>query len=136
MTVANERKFTKKAGASSRQGQRNNGSSVEFVNRELSAEETADYRQWRDDLVTVDASLAEVCDDGYKISLKYDDYSSAYACFFFADDGSENAGRALTGRGGSPFRALSECLYKHVVLLRGEWSVARSATRPSDDPEW
>src|SRR5258708_24398988 len=32
----------------------------------------------------------------------------------------------LTGRGGTAFRALAECLYKHAVVFRGSWKDRKS----------
>lgn len=112
------------------------GNSVEFVRRELNDAEKQQYRSWRDDIDVVINELDRLLQDGYKISLKFDDYSSAYATFIFAPDDSDNAGYCLTGRGGNSYRALSEALFKHVSLLSGNWLVAGRTVDAIDDPDW
>lgn len=108
----------------------------EFVRRELSAAETTAYRLWRSDAEAVFEVLDETIEAGYKFSLRYDDYSRSPSCICFPPEDSDNSGLLLSGRGGSAYRALAECLYKHSVLLSGLWS---SGGRPGDterDADW
>lgn len=109
---------------------------AEFVNYELTEEQVAAYRGWRSDIAGVDTEWQEACENGYKFSTKYDSYSSAFAVFMFPDEGSENYGYILTGRGGTPLRALCECLYKHSRVLRGDWRSVRRSAVSTDDPDW
>lgn len=111
-------------------------SSLEFINCELSAEEIISYRKWRENGETVLALLDEACEDGYKVSIKYDDYSSAFACFLFPPDDSDNVGYCLTGRAGTGYRALAEALYKHVVIFGKQWQNTRRAIGSVDDPDF
>lgn len=111
-------------------------STSEFVNRELSADETQLYRQWRSDIDDVDLTWRKALDDGYKFSVKYDDYSDSIVCFMFPDDTSSNGGFILTGRGGTGYRALAECLYKHQEIFGGEWSRGLSRVDGPNDPDW
>lgn len=111
-------------------------SSVEFVRRELTEAEKPEFRAWRDDIDTVVGELDRMLESGYKVSLKHDVYNGAYAAFIFADDDSDNAGYCLTGRGGNTYRALSEAVYKHAVLLRGNWVSVGRTTDAFSDPDW
>jgi len=111
-------------------------SDLEFVNRELTTEELPVYRNWREDHDAVYGEVDRMLEDGYKFSLKYDEYTSAYAAFVFASDGSDNAGKCLTGRGGTSYRALSEVVFKHVELFGGNWLDTGRTVNPTDDPDW
>jgi len=108
----------------------------EFVNYELTQSEVAEYRAWRNDLEAFDLVFTEALDNGYRFSAKYDDYSSSYSAFMFPDEGSDNSGFILTGRGGSGYRALSECLFKHSEVFRGAWHTSGRGGSVPDDPDW
>jgi len=108
----------------------------EFINRELSEAEQTAYRKWRADGEAVLDALDEAVEGGYKISIKYDEYSSSPCCFLFPPTGGDNEGRILTGRGGSSFRALAECLYKHTILFAGIWQPDRRNGFVERDAEW
>lgn len=110
--------------------------SVEFINRELREAEVKAFRLWREDGATVLAFWDELCEDGYKTSVKFDDYSSSYAAFVFPPDDSDNDGFCLTGRGGTAYRALAEALYKHFVLFGKQWSNDGRSPDVADDPDW
>jgi len=111
-------------------------SDIEFVNRELTAEETVAYRNWRQDLDEVSTTWTELLEGGYRVNTKYDDYSSSCAAFIFAPDGTENSGLALTGRGGNAYRAVSEALFKHQWIFKGVWSLSTLHPNRQDDPDF
>lgn len=112
------------------------GGDAEFINLELDKENTANYRAWRDDFDHVFDLWADMLKDGYRVNTKWDDYSSSCAAYIIPDEGHENFGYILTGRGGNPYRALSEALYKHEVLLSGIWGAAIRERRGNDDPDF
>ena len=137
MTGALEKKYSrqgarKSSGGSGTQYQRDST----FVDVELAASEVGEYRQWRGDVDAVDLVWREALDNGYKFTARYDDRSSAYAVFMFPDEGGDNYGYILSGRGGTPFRALAEVLYKHVFILRGDWRVRGGGADRPNDPDW
>jgi len=109
---------------------------VEFINLELDKEATTDYRGWREDSDHVYTLWTELLEEGYRVNTKYDDYSSSCAAFIIPGDQSGNSGFILTGRGGNAYRAVSEALYKHEVLLSGSWSDAIAVRRGHDDPDF
>lgn len=112
------------------------GPDSEFINRELNVEETGQYRAWREDVDDVARAWGELCEAGYKINTKYDDYSRAFAAYIIPGPDSENGGFILTGRGGSPYRAVAEAIFKHEVVFRGSWSVASKGPDRVDDPDF
>lgn len=108
----------------------------EFVNRELTEAESPGLYAWREDTQNVFDRLEELLEEGYKVSLKYDDYSSSPCAFLFPPAGGENDGLILTGRGGDPYRALCECLYKHLELFQGVWVVPVGKGAQQRDSDW
>jgi len=107
-----------------------------FVRLELTE---ADKKQLADYVTTLDeldAALEGMMADGYKISVKYDDYSKSIAAFAFPPEDDSNAGYILTGRGRYPTRALRQLLYKHHGMLGEDWTGAGSPTPADDTQEW
>jgi len=134
--VLNERD-EKRSAASARRKARplQRGDSV-FINRELSKEETSEYRLWREDLDNVITRWTELIEEGYRVNTKYDDYSSSCAAFIIPGDGMDNDGYILTGRGGNAYRAVSEALFKHAVIFEGVWSDIDFRPQGPDDPDF
>jgi len=109
---------------------------AEFINRELTTEEQIEYRQWREDVTAVVSAWGELCENGNRVNTKWDGYSSSFAAFIIPDDDVENAGFILTGRGGTPYRALAEAVFKHLYVFQGVW-VGDDARRGREyDPEY
>jgi len=137
--MTGEQRANKRVDRNPRPSGRNRGSyqqDSEFVNLELTNEQREQYRSWRQDVEEVENLWSETCEEGYRVNTKYDDYSGAYAAFVIPDAGSDNAGYILTGRGGTPYRAVTEALFKHHFLLQGGWANFPQRSRPSDDPDF
>lgn len=112
------------------------GVDSEFINLELNKEQSAACRTWREDSETVINMWSELLEEGYRVNTKYDDYSSSYAAFIIPDEQSDNSGFILTGRGGNPYRAVSEALFKHFAVLKGLWGNASDLRPNRDDPDF
>lgn len=126
-------------GASANRGGRSTSrfqSDSEFVNLELDKEQTAEYRAWRADVEEVENRWTELVEEGYRVNTKYDNYSSSCAAFIIPGDGSDNMGFLLTGRGGTPYRAVSEAIYKHFFVLKGIWGNFAAQRNFRDDPDF
>jgi len=108
----------------------------EFINLELSKEQKEQYLAWREDLDTVVTGWANLCAEGYRVNTKWDDYSNSYAAFIIPDAESDNAGLILTGRGGTPLRAVCEAVYKHSVILPDGWGGYSAVRGGADDPDY
>jgi len=108
----------------------------EFINLELDKTATEDYRAWREDSDHIYDVWTALLEDGYRVNTKFDSYSDACAAFIIPSEGSANAGYILTGRGGNAYRAVSEALYKHEVVLLGTWGAALAQRRGHDDPDF
>lgn len=130
MTVANEKKFQRqvKKDGNSRPATRFNGN--QFINYELNKAQTAELKAQPNDANKLFASLEGLINDGYKLTVKYDERNECFASFLFApDDGGANSGFILTGRGSSCVKAVKQLLYKHFVCLPNGWS--EFAERPT-----
>lgn len=137
MTAELNKRDEKRADKRARQSSRPRyQSDSEFINRELTKEEQADYREWRNDLDGVLAEWSELLEGGYRVNTKYDDYSSAFACFIIPPDDGDNSGFILTGRGGNPYRAVSEAVFKHSEIFHGVWHSMSASSALRDDPDF
>lgn len=112
------------------------GPDSEFINLELSKEQKEQYLAWREDMEEVVVQWSNLCSGGYRVNTKWDDYSNSFAAFIIPDGGSENAGLILTGRGGTPLRAVCEAVFKHSVLLQEMWGGYSQVRGGSDDPDY
>lgn len=108
-----------------KQAQRQDWAQAEFIRLELTDAQKTEARQWvsgHSELLTL---ADEVIENGYKFTVKYDDYNNCVAVFLQPADGEhENAGYILTGRGSTVASSLREVLYKHFVALSGDWSTS------------
>jgi len=89
-----------------------------FIQYELDTAQQAQCKGW---VISSDDLWAEVLslvDSGYTVSLKYDTYSEAYACFIRGgdQDGNPNSGFILSGRGSTPAKAFKQACFKHGAI--------------------
>lgn len=108
----------------------------EFINLELDAKQTKQYRDWRLSAEAVIDAWTELLEAGYRLNTKYDDYSSSIAAFLIPDAENENSGFILTGRGGNAYRAMSEVIFKHFEILHGDWRPAAEHSPLDRDAEF
>jgi len=108
----------------------------EFVNLELSKEQKLELRSTFDDLDTLGEALTDLLSDGTKVTCKYDERNSCAVAFAFAAEDSSNAGYILTGRGRDATRALRELVYKHRVILDGEWAQYHNRSSEGEGDDW
>lgn len=100
---------------------------AKFIQFELDADQKRQCKAWLPDITLIDDGMLKACESGYKFSVKYDDYSSAYACWMQPTSAdSPNAGYILSGRGSTPLKAIKQCLYKHHMVFEGTWDTSWS----------
>jgi len=107
-----------------------------FINLELVQEEKTALTSFSSSMDELDSYWERMLSDGYKLTVKYDSYTSCYAAFAFPDDSSSHSGYILTGRGGHPSRAVRQLLFKHFVILEEDWLGAASDPTNRNDPDW
>jgi hypothetical protein len=96
---------------------------AKFVNYELDKAQAETLKGHSNDGTEILSSVDSLLDDGYRLSVKFDEYSNCYSAFLqpIKPEG-KNGGFILTGRGSSVLKAIKQCLYKHFVCLEGDWS--------------
>lgn len=93
----------------------------EFVDFELTVQQKEDLKNMGLDTEWMDGAIVELVEAGYRISIKYDEYNSAYAAFMQQmDSRGENFGFILSGRGSTPLKAVRQVLYKWSVVPGGD----------------
>jgi len=111
-------------------------SDAEFVALELSKDEKAALREFAAEMDDLDEFIKDILTDGTKLTMKDDERNSCYVVFAFAPEGSDNGGYILTGRGGTPTRAMRELLYKDRILLDHVWESYHNRSRADGDDDW
>lgn len=94
-----------------------------FVQLEPDAKQLAEIKLFEPTMVDMDAALLRYVESGYKISIRWDDWSAAHAAWLIAPDDSEdgNAGMILSGRGSTPFKALRQIMWKLAYIKGRAW---------------
>lgn len=103
---------------------------VRFINYNLSDEQKAECKGWPLPIADLDNLALRLCEGDYRVSLKYDDYSRAFACFINPNgDKHPHLGWVLTGRGSTPLKALKQACYIHFLLFEEDWSEYQMETK-------
>lgn len=93
---------------------------AKFISPTLTAEHTAAIKAWAYDEVSAFQDLDRITEE-YKVTLKFDTYSNATACWIAPlDPDHEDAGYILAGRGSTPLKALKQALWIWRVLGQGQ----------------
>lgn len=95
-----------------------------FLNVRLSDDDTDDFTEWLKSaqLESGWELLASCLMSGLKMSLSRDEEHSAYICTFTGDLLREGCRRAITSRAPVWSTAVLLMVYKHCVLLKGDYS--------------
>lgn len=105
-----------------------------FVTCNLGKAEKDDARKWIAGYQkSLEDTICELVEAGYKVSFSQDRFHDAsQTSLTCTDEESLNHGRTLIGRGPDLMSAFGMCLYKHFVMLDGDWST-REASEDSSD---
>lgn len=94
-----------------------------FIRHTITNEEKARYDGWGysdDDLW---ADIQRLVDSGYSVSFKWDEYNEAHQCSFKCSNKKDvNDGWCMVARAPDIYNAIRLALYKHLVLMEGDWS--------------
>lgn len=113
----------KSVAAAKRQPRVEDNKWVGFVDVELTPADKALCAQLSSDWDAVWADIEGLVEEGYKLSLSYDDAHTTWnASVTCRQVGSANKGYTLSGRGGTLARAVSAVWFKHFHVLEGDWS--------------
>lgn len=94
----------------------------EFVSCELDDAQKAHIKAHLPEQAALDATLDTLLRDGFKLSVRFEVRSMAYAVWLTgADNEPSVAGLVLSARGPSLVAALGVLFYKHFEVLDAQW---------------
>lgn len=94
-----------------------------FIQHSLRKEEKQAFDQWVVSAEEIAGMVDRLLDSGYRITLAYDSYHKAFQCSLICQSANDvNAGWCLTARAPDGMSAMYLALFKHFVLLGGDWS--------------
>lgn len=97
-----------------------------FHNVSLTAEDERAFLEWHNANIAWDAAISKLSDAGYKISFDYDPYNEGFRASLYATAAKmEWAGYTLTAWASDATTAFSLLLYKHFVMCKETWEIAK-----------
>lgn len=94
-----------------------------FLDCPLTDEQKSELRTAYDTGAILPTDAIGLVEEGLKLSLTYDHKHSAFiACFTDKREASPTTNHCLSARGATPDAALCSLYFKHVSVLRGDWS--------------
>jgi len=94
-----------------------------FIQHNLTAEEKRAYEKWEVSPDELWDSIERVIDSGYKLSTSHDDYNSTRQASLTCNNPKHNDyGWVLVARAPDSFNAIALVMFKHLVLLGGDWT--------------
>lgn len=96
-----------------------------FVSCSLSEEDKAHVKEHLLGSSDILDKLEDLCREGYKISVSFDERSDAVGAFMTrVSQGDPHTGWTLTARAPFAVAALTVLLYKHFEMLKEDWTTA------------
>lgn len=93
-----------------------------FVNYELDKDAQAACKAWGLDSAALVDGIDRLAEQGYHVSVKWDDYSQSFAAFLRTTDSKTgNEGLVLSGRGSTGSKALKQVMFKHFQIMGERW---------------
>lgn len=108
----------------------------EWLNYTMNKDESERFKKWRDEqtIEGLNECFEGLCDNGYNISVKWDNFNDCYACFITRPKSADNPQSViLTGRGRSAVSAALGALFRHFHIFEGTWPTETVAKRGTDD---
>jgi len=100
-------------------------SDLVWIDPTLSKEQKQHLKESELTVDALDNVMAEVADEGVRISVHLDERDGCYVCRFWpSKDDTVRAGMVLVGRGSTPTKAVKQAYYKHDVVLAQNWGSA------------
>jgi len=110
-----------------------NSQPIEFLNWELTKEEKSAAKAYDLSIPDVFKALERLVDDGYRVSIKRDDYhKSTNVSLTEPAPSGGGVARCIVSRGPTVVDAARVACFKHFVLLEGDWGNISAATLEGD----
>jgi len=95
---------------------------VDFVNVSLSKEQKAEVAKWALKGEVSFDTITRMVDDGFKLSFSADKAHDCVGAYLTEGPSASGARkRCLSARGPDFFGALRSLIFKHSIILEGEW---------------
>lgn len=102
----------------------------------LTREQNEDFEVNHAQAEVSSSELDILINNGYKISLAWDDYNTGVSATLYAKDKKlEWAGYSLSAWAGDVNTALALLLYKHYVVAQEQWEIVKPE-REGSDTKW
>lgn len=115
---------------------RKNDSDVLYLECDLDKAEKANLIEWVKEQRDYFDFIEKCVDSGLRVSLAFDSYHECFMCSLskpLTTDGKTKTA-VLVGRGGNLLQALQAAMYKHTVMLEGDWEdLGRKNARKETD---
>lgn len=116
------KKSNKKGKPNASSTQSNAMANARFINIALTKEQSAFLKAKQFTSDDAFAHLERLLDDGYKLSVSYDDYHNCFSASLVPIGVDHmHAGFILAGKGSSALKAVKQLMYIHYELLDGIW---------------
>lgn len=118
-------------------GRKNKGyvPNIKFVDLELTTPQKDGFREWNWGEADSLACIESMGQEGYKFGTRYDRTNGSWiVSITCAETSLPNFGWCLSARGRSFLHALAVVLYKHLIILRGDWGT--SLSEDENDGGW
>lgn len=103
---------------------------VRFVNIELDKRQQQEVKAQPWSLDAFENAMLNAFEAGYKLSIRRDERNKCYAAWLIPpEQGHENSGYILAGRGSTPSKAVKQLIYIHDAVLEGVWGVDQGYDR-------
>ena len=106
------------------------GSFKGYIQHSLTAEEKKGYEAWDCTPEDLWDGIERLVDSGYKLSTSHDDYNNTRQASLTCNNPKHpDYGWVLVARAPDSFNAIALVMFKHVVLLGGDWSEFHARAR-------
>lgn len=106
---------------------------VKWVNYQPNVEDRAWLADNTTGLLSLFFELVDDMEEGQRLTLKYDDYSSRWVAMYFAGGSAgQNRGLALSVRGATAYHAAVLLAYVHLIKFNREWAEIST----EDESDW
>lgn len=102
-----------------------------FIECELDESERAACREWVKTTEEIFDWLQQLTDDNYVLKVSYEAKNDCYAAYVSGhwERNKPDAKWTLSGRGSTVGHACRQALFKHFVILGGDWSTHKTGVK-------
>ncbi len=101
-----------------------------FYNVNLTKEDELLFEAWQPENMTGLNWIEALSDEGYKVSFNYDPYNEGFKASLYASSAKmEWAGYTLTAWAGDVQTALNLLCFKHYVMCKQKWEIAKDVSK-------